>query len=132
MQIQDGVFGAALRRADIKPAARIAFRKIAGAQQARLVRHVVEDLLAVPAVVPPGQDVDAALQQSFRDARSNAKTGSGVFAVGDDQIDLAMLHKVGQAVVDDLASGRANNISDEQHLHGTGIPLGAVFTLLKN
>ena len=60
LQIQHGVAHSVFRAADVKAAARRALGKIRGAQQARLVRKKLHDLLAIPDVIAAGDDFDAA------------------------------------------------------------------------
>ena len=75
------------------------------AEKARFMGHEVHDFLAIPAVIAAGDDGDALLKQFFRDTGSDAETRSGVFAIGDDQIDRALLDEVGQTFADDVAAG---------------------------
>jgi len=44
-----------------------------------------------------------------------SKTGSGIFSIGDAEINLPLHQDVRQAVVNDLAAGRANDVSDEKY-----------------
>ena len=114
-KIQHGVADAIFRAADIKAAARRAVRKIRGAQQARLVREKIDNFLAVPDVVAAGDHFDAGGEQILGEARRDAEAGGGIFAVGDAEIDVALREDVREAVVNDLAAGRADNVSDEEN-----------------
>ena len=42
------------------------------------------------------------LQQFFGNARGDAETRGGIFAIGDDQIDSPLLNQVGQIVREQL------------------------------
>ena len=81
------------------------------------MRHIFEDFFAVPAVVAAGEDVDAVVKQFVGQSRGDAEAGGGVFAVGDDQVDLPLRDDVGQAIADDLASWRADDVTDEEYAH---------------
>src|SRR4029077_18739765 len=73
LQVQDGIPYAVLRAAGERPASGRAFRKIAGSQQAQLVRHVLVNFLAGPTVVSAGEDVDTHAQQFVGEARRDAE-----------------------------------------------------------
>ena len=105
LQIENGEFYAAIGSADVKTGTRIFFGEIVRAEKARFMGHEVHDFLAIPAVIAAGDDGDALLKQFFSDAGSDAETGSGVFAIGDDKIDGALLDEVGEAFTDDVAAG---------------------------
>src|ERR1700737_618000 len=81
------------------------------------MRHVLQDFLAVPTVVSAGEDVDAHIQQLVSQSRRNAKTGRGVLAIGDDQVDLFLRNDVRKAVLHNLPPGRTDDISDEKNAH---------------
>ncbi len=81
------------------------------------MRNVFQNFFAVPTVVAAGEHLDAEAEQFFGDFRSDAEAGGGIFAVGDDQINLLVLHKVGEALLNDQASGRADDVADEKGAH---------------
>ena len=114
LQIEDGVANAVFGAADEQAAARQAIGKIGRPQQARFVREKFENLPAVPDVIATGDHLDSRGEQVLHDARSDAESGSGVFTVGDAQIDLPLRQDIPQAVVDDLASRRADDVSDKK------------------
>src|SRR5256712_3929341 len=107
LQIEHGVFHAVFRGAGEDAAAGIALGKIRRAQQARLLRNVVQDFAAVPTVVSAGEDIDSGAKELFGETRRDAEARGGVFAVGDDKIGLALRDNVGEAVANDLTPGRA-------------------------
>ena len=117
LQIEHCVFHAVFRGADEDAAAGIAFRKIRGAQQARLLRNVVQDFAAVPTVISAGEDIDSGAKELFGETRRDAEARGGVFAVGDDKIGLALRDNVGEAVVNDLTPGRAHDVADKQNAY---------------
>ena len=65
-------------------------------------------------MVAAGDDFDAAGEQILGDPRRDAEAGSGVFAVGDAEIDLALREDVREPVVNDLAAGRAHDVANEK------------------
>ena len=46
-------------------------------------------------MIAGGDDIDAQFEQFFGERRSDAETGSGIFSVGDDQIDGVLFHQAG-------------------------------------
>src|SRR5277367_2136664 len=117
LKIQHSEFCAIFRFTEIEAAAGIDLGKIGRAQQARLVRHEIENFTFVPTMVATGDDVDAKAEQLFHNTRGNAEAGGGVFAIGDDQVDLAVFHKVGEAFLNDFAARGTDNVADEQDTH---------------
>jgi len=78
------------------------------------VREELDDLPSIPDVIAAGDHLNAHREQVLHDARRNTESGRRIFAVGDAQIDLPLGQDIPKAVVDDLASGRADNVSDEK------------------
>ena len=115
LKIQYRVFNAIFGGAAEEAAAGAAIREIRRAQQARLVGQVIHDFAAVPTVIAAGEDVDAIVEKFVGQARGDAESGSGIFPVGDDQIDFFLGYDVGETVANDLAPGRANDITDEEN-----------------
>ena len=121
LQIQHGVLRATLCRPEVHPAAGIAFGKIRRPQQARLVRQVVQNFFAVPAMISAGQHVDAILQQLVRQPRRDPESRRGVLPVGDHQVDLPLRHDIRQPVAYDQPSRRSHNVSHKQYAHGEAL-----------
>ncbi len=115
LQVEDGVACAVFRAADVEAAAGRAFRKICRAQQARLARKILDDFLPLPDVISAGEHIGARREKFLGDPRRDAETGSGILAVDDAQIDLALREDVREPVVNDLAAGRADDIADEKY-----------------
>ena len=113
LQVQDSVAHAVFCAAHEQAAAGRTFGEIRGTQQARLVREKFQDLFPVPDVVASGDDFDATGKQIFGDPRRDAEARSGIFAVGDAEIDLALGEDVREPVVNDFAAGRAHDVADE-------------------
>ncbi len=80
--------------------------------------NVFQNFLAIPTMVSACEHFYAEAQELFGDFRGDAKAGGGILAVGDHQINLAVLHKVGEALLNDVASGRADDVADEKGAHG--------------
>ena len=91
--------------------------KLAGTQQARLVRDEIENLLAIPDVIAAGENFDAGGQQFLDEPRRDAETRGGVFAVGDHQVQLLARDQIRDALDDDAPSRRAYDVSDEKNAH---------------
>ncbi len=85
--------------------------------------QVIHDFAAVPAVVAPGEHIDSVMEKFVSQARGDAESGSGIFTVGDDQIDFSLGHDVGETVANDLASRRANNVTDEENTHAGSVQM---------
>ena len=77
----------------------------------------------IPTVIAAGEDVDAVVEKFIGEARGDAETGGGIFAVGDDQIDFLLGDDVGEAVADDLASRGADNVTDEENTHAGSLQM---------
>jgi hypothetical protein len=78
------------------------------------VREKLDNLPAVPDVVAAGDHLYSDGEQVMHNTRRYAESGSGVFAISDAQIDLPLCQDIRKAVVDDLASGRSDNVSDKK------------------
>src|SRR5277367_1379883 len=91
--------------------------KIRGADQPRLMREKIENLAAVPDVIAAGDYFRSCSEYFFSEARSDAEAGSGIFTVGDAEVYGALRDDIREAVVNDFASGRADDISDKENLH---------------
>jgi hypothetical protein len=127
LKIEDGVLDSIFGGADAKASAGAAVGEIRGTKEARLMRKVVEDFAAVPTVISAGQDVDTCVEKFISEARSDAESGSGVFAIGDDEINFFLCDDVSQAIVDDLAARGANDVTDEENTHGGSLQVDGVW-----
>src|SRR5262249_18845016 len=103
---------------DKKSAARIASREVAGPQQTRLVRYVVQDFLAVPAVIAARQNIDSRTQKLVGNAWRDAEPRGGILPVSYHQVDFPLRHEVSPPVLHNLPAGRADNVTDEKDTHG--------------
>ena len=77
------------------------------------MRHVLEYLFAIPTVVSAREHVNSRLQQLLCEPRRDAEARRRVLPVRDDQINLPLRNDVREAFMNDMPSGRADNVSDE-------------------
>ena len=113
LQIHYRVADAGFCFADVKTRAGKPVRKIRRTQQARLVREKIQDLLAIPDVIAAGEHFDSAGEEFFSKARCDTEARRGIFPIGDAEIDAALRKDVVQAVVNDFAAGRPDDVSYE-------------------
>jgi hypothetical protein len=73
-------------------------------------------------VVAAGDHFDTLREQILRNPRRDAEAGSGVFAVGDAQIDPPLRKDIRQPLVNDFAAGGADNVADEEDSQGMSFP----------
>ena len=76
-------------------------------------RKIVNDFPPLPNVISAGEDIGARGEQILGDARRDAEAGRGIFTIDDAQINFALREDVREPVVNDLAAGRANDVTDE-------------------
>ncbi len=72
-------------------------------------------------MIAAGKHIDAVVEKFIGQARGDAESSSGIFTIGDDQIDFLLTYDIGETVVDDLASWRADDITDEENTHGGSV-----------
>jgi hypothetical protein len=77
----------------------------------------VENLPAVPDMISAADYFHTAGEQFLGEARSDAEARCRIFTVRDAKVDLTLDEDVREAVVNDLATGRANDVADEQDSH---------------
>ena len=78
---------------------------------------VVDDLALVPDVVAGGDDINAEIEQVFRERTGDTEATGRILPVGDDEINGAVFHQARQAVFDDVASGTSENVAYEENVH---------------
>jgi hypothetical protein len=64
-------------------------------------------------VIAAADHFNAAGKEFLGEARRDSEAGSGIFAIGDAEIDAALRENVRQAVVNDFSAGRADNVSNK-------------------
>ena len=74
-------------------------------------------------MVAAGDDIDAIVEKFVGEARGDAKSGGRIFAVSDDEIDFFLSNDIGEPVADDLASWRADDVTDKENTHGGSLQL---------
>jgi hypothetical protein len=73
-------------------------------------------------VIAAGDYLDPASKKVFGDTRRDAKTGSGIFAVGDAKVNFALRENVCEPVVNDLAARRAYDVANEKDFQTRTFP----------
>ncbi len=86
LQVEYGAFYA-IPRADCNGSFARPLRVICRPQQTRLPPQIIEDFPLIPNMIAAGEHVDAERQEIFRDGGRDAKSASGIFRIGDNQID---------------------------------------------
>ena len=79
--------------------------------------HVVEDLALVPDVVAGGDDMGAEVEELFGKGWGDAEAAGGVLAVDDEEVDGVRFEDVGEVFADDMTTGGAEDVSDEEDVH---------------
>src|SRR6266403_2410979 len=123
LQVDHGVVGAIFLAFEHSPAWQTR-GEICRAQQSprRAMRiavchlEVFDDFALIPDVIAGRHDIDAEIEEFVREWRRDTEPGSGIFAVGDHQIDGMLLYEFRQAVLDDGSSGTAKNVADEENV----------------
>jgi len=96
-------------------------RRIIGrAQQIRALVEESEDVPFVPDMISGSQYVDAKIKQLPGYVWGKSESGSRVFRVGDDQIDLVSPHQAGQKSPQHLSSGLADDVTDKKYFQDYG------------
>ncbi len=73
--------------------------------------------LLIPAMVAARQDFNPQAEEFLRQPRGNPEARSGILAVGDHQIDLALRNDIRKAVADNLPPRGTDDVSDEKYAH---------------
>jgi hypothetical protein len=73
-------------------------------------------------VIAAGDYFDPACKKVFGDARRDAETGGGVFAVGDAEVNFALRQNVCEPVVNDPAARRAYDVANEKDFQTRTFP----------
>src|SRR5262249_50901563 len=117
LQIDHRVFHAISSAAYVHSAAGIAVREVRWTKQPWLIWHEFDNFAAIPAVITPGDHLHAIFQKFFDDFRSDSEAGGGVFAVRNHQINAFLRNQIGEAVANNFAARRTNDVSDEEYAH---------------
>ena len=123
LQIHDCVGNSVARFALIEAVTRSAFRIIRRPDQAsrrlavgRLL-HVFHDLALVPDMIAGGDYADPLLEEFFGDLRSDAKSSGGIFAIGNDEINVMLVDNFVQVLLNHGAARPAKDVADKQNAH---------------
>ncbi len=122
LKIDDGVCNAVLLAFVHAPAGQ-ALREVRRPQQAarRTMRvavghlEVFDDFAFIPDVIAGSHHVDTQIEKLLRQRRRDAESGSGIFAIGNDQIDGVLLAQFGEAILYDRAAGAPKNVADKKN-----------------
>ena len=68
-------------------------------------------------MITGGDDVDAGGQDFARRFDGDAGPAGGVFAIGDDDVNMKRLAQAGQQFAQSVPSGFADNIADKKKIH---------------
>src|SRR5438105_4074446 len=79
--------------------------------------EILHDFAFVPDVVAGGEDINAEIEQIFRQRGRDSETGGGVLAVGENQINAVVAHNSLQSVANNRPSGTAKNVTNKQNPH---------------
>ena len=90
------------------------------------MREKIHDLFAIPYVIAAGDDFNSAGKKILSDARRNAESRGGIFAVGDAKINAALREYVREPVVDDLAPGRTYDVANEEDFQMKAFPVASL------
>src|SRR5580658_851100 len=104
-------------RATSARAHRNGFSSGARPEQARFGLQQQVDFLVVPQMVAGGDDAHAGVQDFQRSIDSDAGAAGGVFAVGDDHVQLMGLAQTRQQPAQGVPPRFANNVADKKKIH---------------
>ena len=79
--------------------------------------EVIDNLALVPHVISRSNYVNVEFEQFLSQRGGNAKSGRGILAVGDDEIDAPIANDARQAILDNVAPGSSENVADKQNTH---------------
>ncbi len=102
---------------DVRAGTGRAGRIVRRSDEPRLAVDEVHHLALVPDVIARRHHVDAGAEQFVADLARNTGAAGGVFAVGQDQVDVVGAHESGQAALHQLPARPGHDVADEQQLH---------------
>ncbi len=92
-------------------------RIIERAEETFLVCEQFHDFFLVPQMIAAGDDVHAGGKNFLGNLGRDAVAAGGVFAVGNDEIELVLFAEFGEKLFDRVASGLAYDVADEEQFH---------------
>ena len=92
-------------------------RIIQRTQKAFFVGEQFHDFLLIPQMVAAGDDVHAGGKNFPGGFGRDAGAASGVFAVGDDEIERVLFVKFGQEFLDRITPRPPDDVADEEQFH---------------
>jgi hypothetical protein len=106
---------------DAAAVARLALEEVRRPQDPLVRVQVGIDLALAVGVVAERDDVDAQREQLVGDLRRDARTARDVLAVDDDEVERMRLTQARQQRPQQMPSGRADEIADEEDRDGCGL-----------
>ena len=70
-------------------------------------------------MIAGGDDIDAKLEEFFRDLRRDAEAAGRVLAVGDRQVDAILFLQLGKPLMNDGATGPGEDVAYEENAQST-------------
>jgi hypothetical protein len=71
-------------------------------------------------MVAAGDEVDAGAEHLVGGLDGQAESGGGVLAVGDDRVDVVLLPRELQVLLENLAARRTDDVADDEDGDGAG------------
>ena len=68
-------------------------------------------------MIAGGQHITAEIEKFVGQRWGQSETARRIFGVGNYQVNLVSFHQVGHVVMDDLASGAAEDVANKENLH---------------
>jgi hypothetical protein len=92
--------------------------QVGGPDDAVRFRQVGNDLAPPPHVVSERDHVGARREQALGDLRREPRAVGGVLSVHDAEVDVQLLAQGRQPLFDGAATGRAEDVRDEEEIQG--------------
>jgi hypothetical protein len=83
------------------------------------MRKELQNFLAIPDVIAARQNFSARSEQFLSQPWRDPEARCGILAIGDAQIHVMLLERVGQAIVNDLPAGTSYDIAYKEDPHVT-------------
>lgn len=117
LEIQNRKWSEAGEGDDGAAAAGGAMRIICRAKETGFIFEKGEDLFLIPEMIPAGDDIDARVEKLRGGAGSDARAAGGIFAIGDDAMNLVFGPEPGNQLFDRAPPGFTDHIAYEEQIH---------------
>jgi hypothetical protein len=74
---------------------------------------VLNNFAFIPNMIASSNDINAHVEQVFRQRRSDSKTRGGVLAISNHQVNRVLPHQFCKVLLDDGATWPAENVANE-------------------